>query len=117
MRNKRYFWWSKLLKEVVKLYGDDNRYNRGNLKTPLFCGMSYMMNLPQFAIKLLSPTSTTTELAVSMKFSGDTGIIIEFNNNGDYANRVKAFDVSIMSRFKEEDERYRYLYILHFISI
>ena len=103
IRNSKYFWWSKLLKEAVQVYGQMQTYWSD---TSLFCGMSNIMSLPQFVIKLLSPTSTTTQLEVSMKFSGDFGIIIEFNNQTGHAKWCKGLDVSVISRYKEEDERY-----------
>ena len=64
------------------------------------------MNMPQFDIKLLSPTSTSAQLAVAMKFSGAAGIIIEFGNDRGWAEYVLGLDVSFISRFHEEDERY-----------
>ena len=119
-RNQQYAWWSKYLLEAVQVYGDSGKrfqywetkivYDRGTLKCPLFCGMSMIMNVPQFQIKLLSPTSTSTELIVAMKFGGDSGIIIQFNNEGERSQKLRAFDVSLISRFREEDERYLYIF-------
>ena len=63
------------------------------------------MNIPQFNITLLSPTSTSVHLEVAIKFSGQKGIIIEFNNESDDGGEVKGLDVSWLSRFREEDER------------
>ena len=70
------------------------------------------MTMPQFSIKLLSPTSTSCHIEVAMKFSGEYGIIIEFNNQGGYAKYVYGLDVSWLSRYREEDERYVYINIM-----
>ena len=98
---------SKLLRETVTVYGQD--YDKGLRDGAYYCGMSTTMTMPQFAIKLFSPTSTSCHIEVSMKFSGESGIIIEFHNEGGYAAYVRGLDVSMISRFREEDERYRYL--------
>ena len=105
-RHKNYYWWSKLLRQTITVYGQDNKHGDG-LLGPFYCGMSRVMTMPQFAIKLFSPTSTSIHIEVAMKFSGESGIIIEFNNQGGYATDVKGLDVSWLSRFREEDERYR----------
>ena len=136
-RNKKYGWWSKILHEAVQIYGDSRAawcresakrshggdeaasctkpghgmMDRGTLKGLFFCGMSSVMNLPQFHISLLSPTSTSMHLQVALKFSGESGKITEFNNASDAAERTRAFDVSFLSRYREEDERYCYLFI------
>ena len=129
-RNRRYWWWSKFLMETVQIYGEtgnavcsrDERYSyhgrgpimpgrgsrlieKGTLKGPFFCGMSRTMIMPQFQISLLSPTSTSCHIEVAMKFSGESGIIIQFDNERQPAQHVKGFDVSSFSRYKEEDER------------
>ena len=64
------------------------------------------MTMPQFAISLLSPTSTSCHLEVAMNFSGEEGIIIELDNTREPACALKGLDVLWLSRYKEEDERY-----------
>ena len=59
----------------------------------------------EFNIFLYSPTSTSVRIEVAIKFSGDQGMIIEFNNKKGAAKHVKGFDVSWISRYREEDER------------
>ena len=105
-RHKKYYWLSKLLRETVSIYGKRNSFGEG-LLGPFYCGMSTVMTMPEFAIKLLSPTSTSVHIEVAMKFSGEEGCIIEFNNEGGMATKVKGLDVSWLSRYKEEDERYK----------
>ena len=112
-RNSRYWWMSKTLRETVELYGIWREKEMGNriesLIGPFYTGMSFIMNIPQFSMRLCSPTSTSMQIQVAMKFSGNNGIIFQLNTNNIYGDGLAAFDVSWLSRYKEEDERY-YLY-------
>ena len=120
-RHAKYYWCSKILRRTIGIYGTDQnginyekrKYEHTELWSlfkplagPFYCGMSMVMSIPEFGIKLSSPTSTSCQIAVAMKFSGDKGIIMEFNNTSGKAKTVRGFDVSWISRFKEEDERY-----------
>ena len=102
---------SKLLRETVAIYGYNNKADVfGNVTTelggPFFCGMSMVMTMPQFAIKLFCPTSTSCHIEVALKFAGEDGIILEFNTSKEHwASRLKGLDLSWISRYKEEDER------------
>ena len=117
-RNQKYWWWSKTLLEAVRAYGDafNERkgdgwyYGGGKLRGPFYSGMSIIMNLPEFNIRLISPTSTSLHIEVAMKFSGEQGIIIELNNDK-VGKHTQALDVSWISRFAEEEERYSF-YVL-----
>ena len=105
-RNRKYAYWSKLLLETVQVYGDTGEFwDGGMLCGPFYCGMSTVMRMPQFQILLQSPTSTSLHVEVAMKFSGEEGIIIEFNNSNVMSRQTKGFDVSYISRYKEEEER------------
>ena len=106
-RNGKYWWWSYLLLQTIQNYGINNMNNRGPLKGPFYTGMSFIMSVPEFNIQLFSPTSTSVQIQVAIKFSGQQGIILEFYNSDTYRSQlVKAFDVSSISRYREEDERY-----------
>ena len=102
---------SRLLRETVAAYGYNNasKYDDDSqqpLGGPFFCGMSRVMTLPQFAIRLFSPTSTSCKIAVAVNFSGHQGIIVEFMTGQEYnAASLRGLDLSWISRFKEEDER------------
>ena len=102
-RHRSYYWWGKFLRETVDVYG---LVHRTGLSGPFYCGMSTIMTMPQFAIKLFSPTSTSCKIAVATKFSAGSGIIIEFDNGGGTSRQLRGFDASCFSRFREEDERY-----------
>eukprot|EP01084_Bolivina_argentea_P070683 128526_1 len=65
------------------------------------------MNMPSFNIRLCSPTSTSCQLTVAVKFSGEDGIVIALNNPEDFFQYkwLTGFNCSWLSRYKEEDER------------
>ena len=101
-RHENYYWFSKLLRETVTVYGQNNGEKLGER---FFCGMS-MMTMPQFSIYLFSPTSTSCHIEVALKFAGEYGIIIEFMRSKELnARNLKGLDVSWLSRYREEDER------------
>ena len=114
-RHANYYWMSKLLRETVAIYGYNNStlhmdMTAHKLGGPFFCGMSMVMTMPQFAIKLFSPTSTSCHIEVALKFAGKTGIILEFMTSQEWnASILKGLDLSWTSRYKEEDERYIYI--------
>ena len=104
--------WSFSAVDLI-VYGQEKlRHNNdravGKLRGPFYCGMSVVMNIPEFNITFLSPTSTSLHIEVAMKFSGDSGMIIEANNNK-VGVTTQALDVSWISRYPEEEERYGYL--------
>ena len=110
-RNSKYWWWSKCLKEAVAVYGQKKMkwhdyLEKEQLYGPFYCGMSNVMSLPRFSIPLLSPTSTSKQISVALRFSGSHGMLIEMNNYGYKSQWIPGLDVSWISRFKEEDERY-----------
>ena len=68
-RHTKFYWMGRLLQETIKVYGE--RYNVEDqdkgLCGPFFTGMSMVMNMPEFNMQLLSPTSTSCQIAVSIK--------------------------------------------------
>ena len=111
-RHTNYYWMSRLLRETVAIYGYNNHSTgwatQQKLGGPFFCGMSMVMTMPQFAIHLFCPTSTSCHIEVALKFAGEDGIIIEFmTSQEEYAAGLRGLDLSWISRYKEEDERYK----------
>eukprot|EP01084_Bolivina_argentea_P133547 235673_1 len=109
-RNSMYYWFSRRLRECVEMYGQcrigDGRFRNDKLTGCFYCGMSIVMNIPSFNIRLYSPTSTSKQLAVATRFSGPNGIVIQIDNPlTEQYMRCRGFDCSWISRFKEEDER------------
>lgn len=112
-RNSIYFWMSKHLREMIECFGACSF--RDTLCGPFFCGLSKAMNIPSFSMRLCSPTSTSTKMAIALKFGGDDGIVLTLNNP-QYTEQyqyLRGFNVSWLSRFKEEEERYHVLSVLN----
>ena len=108
-RNSEYYWFSKFLRETVECYGQCSGYGN-KLFGPYYCGMSIVLNMPAFNIRLCAPTSTSVHIEVAMKFStdqGNKGMIIQFNNpNTSQYYYLRGFNVSWISKYSEEAERY-----------
>ena len=113
-RHANYYWMAKILEECRSSHG---QRKTSGLIGPFYCGMSVVMSMPQFAIGLHSPTSTSCHIEVAMKFSGQSGIIIQFDNSRGRATMLDGIDVSLVSRFREEDERYENCILLRQICI
>eukprot|EP01084_Bolivina_argentea_P222840 377148_1 len=98
-RNRQYWWMSKLLREAVQYFGSSDE------KGPFYCGMGLVMNMPAFAIRLNSPTSISKDITMAHNYAQPNGMMLEFNNSDIWAKELKCFNVSFMSRYKEESER------------
>eukprot|EP01084_Bolivina_argentea_P003037 5667_1 len=114
-RNSEYANWSRILRETVQYFGsmgwdysEDEKWNE-EMNTehgPFYCGINFVLVIPEFNIRLCSPTSTSKQLAVATKFGGDKGIIIQLNNNGNVGGHMlRCFNCSWLSNYKGEDER------------
>ena len=110
-RNADYYWFSKTLRETVEIFGQcSTGFGNGVLTGSFFCGMSFVMNIPEFNIFLCSPTSTSKQIEVAIKFSGDQGIVIQLDNPQiSQYGWLRGFNCSWVSRYKEEDERYSFI--------
>eukprot|EP01084_Bolivina_argentea_P047659 87841_1 len=109
-RNQEFWWQSKLFRETVEIYGkfgikkENETKNREN--GPFYSGISAQLIIPQFCIRLCSPTSTSRHAEVAIKFAKRDGIIIQLNNTGfKGAAGLTLFDCSWLSKYAEEDER------------
>eukprot|EP01084_Bolivina_argentea_P248062 414943_1 len=99
---------SKYLNELICYYGingdeDENKYEYG----PFFSGVSCVLNIGSFAIRLNAPTSTSKQIAVASRFCNEKGIIIQLNNiaNASAGGLERFMDCSWLSNYPEEDER------------
>ena len=115
LRNSKYYYFAKYLRETVEAYGQCSRgdyingkFGVNKLSGPFYCGMNILLEMPSFNIRLCAPTSTSMHIEVALKFSTEQGIIIQFQNPKDMAqyNELRGFNVSWLSRYKEEDERF-----------
>lgn len=116
-RNARYHHFSKLLVEIVQDFGINGRgrwedgkwddYGDGSEPGPFYCGLSFVMKVPQFAIYLNGPCSTSKDIEIAINFAKRDGIIIQLQNQnaGDHAQRIRFFDPSFISNYSEENER------------
>merc|ERR1712013_282610 len=102
-RNSKYFYFSKYLKELVMYFGVDKWSDKSS--GPFFCGLSVVLNIPQFALRLKGPTSTSLFIEVAMRFGGAEGMILELNNKYRPAWWERHFDCDWLSAFPEECER------------
>ena len=57
------------------------------------------------------PLSTSIYCEVALKFSGEAGMILQLDNARGDCQMLKGMDVSWISRYREEDERYLYVAI------
>merc|ERR1712228_62663 len=77
-----------------------------SVKGPFYCGVNKVMVLPQFNLRLCAPTSTTMQIEIALKFATRNGTVIQLNNNSDGRyDQLRLFNISWLSRFKDEDER------------
>merc|ERR1712228_360626 len=106
---------SKFLRELVECFGqcsrgdyDKEKGERVQMFGPYFCGMNMRLNIPSFAMRLNSPSSTSKQISVAIKFSGPKGVVLTFDNpsNNMQYSYLRGWDCSWIGRFgKEEDER------------
>ena len=120
-RNSAYWWQSKLLIETVCIYGIRSAekhpgytHNPTGQDGPFFTGVTCVLPIPEFNIRLYSPTSTSKHIEVSIKFASGNGMIITLNNDKFSGKGLRFFDCSWISRYPDEDER---LFIHGFLSI
>eukprot|EP01084_Bolivina_argentea_P220681 373956_1 len=110
-RNSKYYWLSKYLREAVEGYGgcleslDVNVRDQEHIKGPFYTGMDVLLHISEFDIRLCGPTSTSMKIEVAVKFSAEAGIVLQFNNYQWQYSRLRIFNVSWLSRYKEEEER------------
>lgn len=124
-RNSAFWYQSKYFREMVEVYGNSNgRENTLPPGTeretgPFYTGIDSVLAVPQFVIRLCSPTSTSKHMAVSLNFSKRSGMIITLNNVGKGLLACVPFmDVSWLSRYPDEDERvFAGLYFIVFLAV
>ena len=141
LRQESYYHLSKYLYEIVQYFGvychgigcsDSTLKSATRVITdygyesvswcdvdgPFFCGMNNKMTFPSFNIRLNAPTSTSCHKEIALRFSGEDGILIQFNNTGLQKNhKTGFFDASWISRYKEEDELYVYISLYYNLYI
>ena len=107
-RNRNYWWMSKLLRETVEIFGECSSVLSDNpLVGPFYSGISRVINISNYFLRLSGPTSSSIKVAVAIKFSGTDGLILKLNNPTDdyHCSKLRGFDCSFISQYKEEEER------------
>ena len=107
-RNQEYWWQSKLFKETVELYGIrgySEKHDPDGQNGPFYTGVNCKLAIPEFNIRLYSPTSTSKQIEVSINFADQNGMIITLNNDAYLSTLLRFFDCSWISRYPDEDER------------
>eukprot|EP01084_Bolivina_argentea_P247682 414355_1 len=102
-KNTEYGNFSKLIREATEIFGksSDGTSQDNLLCGPFFCGMSFVMVIAQYMIRLYSPTSTSKIMEVAARFGGDEGILMQLNKP---LQKLAAFPCSWISNYPEEEE-------------
>ena len=114
-RNREFYHWSRHIRECVEYYGsqgwhyhyNDDKINKcwNNKKGPFYTGMSQKMLIPEVMIRLNGPTSSTKQIEVALRFGGDYGCIIEFDNNSyQQSYLLRCMEMGWITNYSEEDE-------------
>ena len=110
-RNREYWNWSKLLHETVNYFGqtvmewDDEKGYISKESGPFFCGMSTTLNMTQFNIRMYGPFILTKQIVVAKQFAATKGVVLTFDADRYYCDKLRVFDASWISSFKREDAR------------
>ncbi len=105
-RNRDYYWMSRVLRETVELFG-----YQPSEDTSYYTGISLVMAVPSFRIRLCAPISTSVHIEVATKFSTRSGMILEMKQGNVYFTHLKTFNCEWLSRYPEESERYTILFL------
>eukprot|EP01084_Bolivina_argentea_P201281 344073_1 len=107
--------WARYLRETIEYFGAKGfgdvvlRNSKmcivNELIGPFYCGMSFEMVMPQFNIRLSSPTSTSLHIEVATRFAEEKGIVIQLNNDGtEISGDLRGFPCNWISNYSEEQE-------------
>lgn len=102
-RHSKYAHLGKALKDTVTNFGQTG-YD--GLKGPFYCGFADILTVSQFNMFITAPLTTSSRIEVAAKYSGNSGMILEMNNTMGYSQYTKGLDVTWISRYREEDQRY-----------
>ena len=108
MRNIEIGNWYKLLYESILFYGNDTK-----LSDTFYTGLNVKLLFDSFNPRFVCPFSTTVQWEIANTFSQDTGIILNLKPIIEGISD-KYFDVSWLSDYPQEDERYNNLFTFCF---
>ena len=101
-RNSSFYHQSKFFREVVECFGkcgDGKQLSDGRKGElgPFYSGVDAVLAIPEFSIRLRSPTSTSKHIEVSLKFATRDGIVIELMNaSKGKTSKLPFFDVRVL---------------------
>ena len=105
-RHSAFAHFGRLLAEAVLRFGINGcERTKGYERGPYYCGLNYPLNFGTYAIHLLGPCSTSTQMMVALNFAKSKGILLTLNNDGFESQNQCFFDCSWISNYFEEDER------------
>ena len=102
-RHSKYHHFAKGLIEAIHVYGIERVVNTE--QGPFYCGLNCILSIGEFAVYLKSPTSTSVDIEIAIRFATEDGIILQLNNDTEKARDQKMFDCSWISAYPEENER------------
>jgi len=91
--------WARLLSECVQVFGSSLK-SAGIQR--YFRGVGKVFSFSMFIMRLNLPTSTTTEISKAFQFSGEGGLVVEFQGYGDMQGVFK-FECEVFSRYDEKE--------------
>eukprot|EP01084_Bolivina_argentea_P132638 234078_1 len=113
-RNASFWFQSRFFRQAIQAWGvagtdlEDEHSGCNEIQTgPFHTGLSIVMAISQFAIKLSSPTSVSAQIEVAINFAKRKGMILTLNNEGgsNESMLLTFFDCSWISQYPDEDER------------
>eukprot|EP01084_Bolivina_argentea_P128585 227263_1 len=99
-RNSEIAHWARIFRETVEGFGD----SVWTFDDYFYCGVSSVMPMPEFNIRLRAPTSSSKHLEVASHFAGVEGMVITLCCTDMYVGDRMTFDCSWLSRYKDEAE-------------
>ena len=104
-RKREYYFWSKLLRESVELFGTPVSESKLSV---FYVAISNPIIFDSFSARFCRPTSTTSQLQI-VSMCTNNGMILELQATSEiatfYQGLLKFFNCSLLSQFGEEDER------------
>eukprot|EP01084_Bolivina_argentea_P025535 47488_1 len=108
-RHQKYFYFAKGLVEAVNDFGSNDAPTEVSSQResgPFYCGLSVVLNVPEFGIYLKCPCSTSKDIEIAINFAKRDGIIVQLQNDVRYEGaQQRFFDCSFLSKYSEENER------------
>ena len=112
VRNSKFAHTAQSLRELITYFGSNRNYGGKpeDLCGPFYTGMDCVLNVPEFALSLQGPTSSSRELSIAWRFAGHSGMVITLDNSTGVSAEERFVNVRWLSSFPEEDEQVHILW-------